>query len=815
MAAPLRTHSKIKQGKFKIATWNIQGGIQSQYDAETLCQDFESYKIDIGILQETKCGEFGYTSVAGTQLMCLESDETTPPNRRYGQGFVISKRWSTHFWGIKRISDRISVAQFRLNKTGTRKSKMCIINVYGPTSMRQAEHPEETEQYYDTLKRTVEAYKKVNYVVIVAGDFNAKLGLKQEGETIMGRYGKGTRNASGHLLANFLTSQQLYATNTTFDKAMRFRTTWSAVIQQKQIYNQIDYICVNATLITKHPHFLTDAQSHNGMTFSSDHKMVISTLDLSALYKLTRQMVTNKDTSENKNRQSYDPTPLIREDDTRNTYCNHLTQILQAENMDDKTPQEQYEIIQDAIYKAVDHIALEQKRPLWTTHKPNYFEDRLLKDWTKTIKNISKRIDESRSKKRKSKLRRERSQLKYQIRKRIRELQQLRVDEITKILETNKGNTRAFEAQRLLRKTCRKPFQIQDQEGHLSSNPQQAIPLLTEFYKNFFNQEGQENIEPFQGELPSPLEEPITIEETKEAMEKLVNGRAAGGDFMIGELLKYGAESLAPAMTKMYNDIFQQNSSIKALLSFIIIPLNKPGKAPTANNTRPISLANMIRKVLSNITLKRLTKYLDSFVSLNQRAYQKDRSTADILWSYRWLNATVQKYQQVYEIMGIDLSKAFDCIDRTKLLDVIRPHIDKSLFRLINYLLSDTTFTIRVSGQMGKITSSTIGTPQGDALSPILFIIYLDAALQEFWTEIGYPDTPDYLYCMYADDTDFISSLYADHFITQLSLPEVLKRYNLKVNLEKTEFTRLHKETVHENDTKKLGSKLSDNQEVN
>jgi hypothetical protein len=56
----------------------------------------------------------------------------------------------------------------------------------------------------------------------------------------MGRYGKGTRNASGHLLANFLTSQQLYATNTTFDKAMRFRTTWSAVIQQKQIYNQID-----------------------------------------------------------------------------------------------------------------------------------------------------------------------------------------------------------------------------------------------------------------------------------------------------------------------------------------------------------------------------------------------------------------------------------------------------------------------------------------------------------------------------------------------------------------------------------------------
>ena len=118
-------------------------------------------------------------------------------------------------------------------------------------------------------------------------------------------------------------------------------------------------------------------------------------------------------------------------------------------------------------------------------------------------------------------------------------------------------------------------------------------------------------------------------------MEKLVIRRAAGEDHMIGELLKYGAESLAPAVTKMYNDMFQQNLSITALLSFIIVPLNKPGKPHTSSNTRHISLANMVRKVLSNITLKRLTKYLDSFVSLNQRAYQKDRSAADILWSYR------------------------------------------------------------------------------------------------------------------------------------------------------------------------------------
>lgn len=162
----------------------------------------------------------------------------------------------------------------------------------------------------------------------------------------------------------------------------------------------------------------------------------------------------------------------------------------------------------------------------------------------------------------------------------------------------------------------------------------------------------------------------------------------------------------------MYNNIFSTHTNVEALLSFTIIPLNKPGKPTTADNTRPISLANIVRKTLSNIALHRLSKYLPSFVSLNQRVYQKDRSTADILWSYRWLNAAVQKYQQIYEIMGIDLSKAFDCINRSKLLNVIEPQIDSSLFRIIKYLLSNKKFTIRVAGVMGEQRKSTIGTPQ-------------------------------------------------------------------------------------------------------
>jgi hypothetical protein len=96
--------------------------------------------------------------------------------------------------GIKAITDRISLAQFQLNKTGQKRCKMCVINVYGSTSLRQQEFLEEADAYYDALHHTVTQYSKSNYIVFMAGDFNAKLGLKREYESFIGTYGKGKRS---------------------------------------------------------------------------------------------------------------------------------------------------------------------------------------------------------------------------------------------------------------------------------------------------------------------------------------------------------------------------------------------------------------------------------------------------------------------------------------------------------------------------------------------------------------------------------------------------------------------------------------------
>ena len=102
-----------------------------------------------------------------------------------------------------------------------------------------------------------------------------------------------------------------------------------------------------------------------------------------------------------------------------------------------------------------------------------------------------------------------------------------------------------------------------------------------------------------------------------------------------------------------------------------------------------------------------------------------------MLFGYRWLAAKTQRVQKSFRVLGIDMSCAFDTIRRDKLLTVLGTFVNDSELRIIRMLLADTTFEPRLTRGKGSTFATTIGTPQGDSLSPVLFVIYLEAALRD------------------------------------------------------------------------------------
>ncbi|GFR64602.1 very-long-chain enoyl-CoA reductase [Elysia marginata] len=77
------------------------------------------------------------------------------------------------------------------------------------------------------------------------------------------------------------------------------------------------------------------------------------------------------------------------------------------------------------------------------------------------------------------------------------------------------------------------------------------------------------------------------------------------------------------------------------------------------------------------------------------------------------------------------MSSAFDTIDRHLLLNILKNIIREDEQRIIRYLLSNTELSIKLKGSSKRESfKSNIGTPQGDSLSPVLFIVYLEHALK-------------------------------------------------------------------------------------
>jgi len=94
-------------------------------------------------------------------------------------------------------------------------------------------------------------------------------------------------------------------------------------------------------------------------------------------------------------------------------------------------------------------------------------------------------------------------------------------------------------------------------------------------------------------------------------------------------------------------------------------------------------------------------------------------------------------------------------VNRGRLLDVLKSNnlgtdCDRRIF---DFLLNKTKLIVRMNRQFGNWFDANVGILQGGSLSPLLFIVYLEAALKSVWQEIAY----EVQKMVYADDIDFIS----------------------------------------------------------
>ena len=80
-------------------------------------------------------------------------------------------------------------------------------------------------------------------------------------------------------------------------------------------------------------------------------------------------------------------------------------------------------------------------------------------------------------------------------------------------------------------------------------------------------------------------------------------------------------------------------------------------------------------------------------------------------------------------IFLLDMTKAFDTINREHLHRLLSYILDVDEISIMNILLKDVTLQVRNNKTKGQTFTTTLGIPQGDCLSAILFTLYLSNTL--------------------------------------------------------------------------------------
>ena len=199
------------------------------------------------------------------------------------------------------------------------------------------------------------------------------------------------------------------------------------------------------------------------------------------------------------------------------------------------------------------------------------------------------------------------------------------------------------------------------------------------------------------------------------------NNRATGPDSVRGEDLK---QESVEKLTRDFNTLIL--NSDESLTKGYLVPIEKPGKDATKLKSHcPVILLSAYRKLLSLIILELINNQIEGSLSQTQFAYRTNRSTGDIVLSHKYMiAATISKCFDKYCVV-IDMSKAFDNVDRNKLIDILRSRkIPEENITLIKKLLTNTALEVKAGKKLGEKLQTNKDVLQGDGLSPRLITVY-------------------------------------------------------------------------------------------
>jgi len=254
---------------------------------------------------------------------------------------------------------------------------------------------------------------------------------------------------------------------------------------------------------------------------------------------------------------------------------------------------------------------------------------------------------------------------------------------------------------------------------------------------------------------------PVESEEIFKLLSSLP-AKSSPMDMFPSSLLKSCADIFAPIIARLCNLSFSSGTFPACYRTASITPLlKKDGLDPDdPSNYRPISNLNSISKIIERVFLSRLLPHVNESTNFNksQSAYRRHHSTETALLKILDDVYTAAGLHKPTVLIGLDLSAAFDTIDKATLIARLEKTfgIGGCALEWIHSYLTNRSQHVRIGSSTSLPSICDFGVPQGSVLGPVLFTLYV-SPIADVISAFGIN------HHQYADDTQLYLALDPHH----------------------------------------------------
>ena len=816
--------TKNNQSKIRIGSLNCRS--LNKYKKRDIAEDMNRHNLIAIATQETKLKGKSSEYIKAKKnkkqkLIHYFSGTENAKENHYGVGILVKEETIVDFTPI---DDRICKAVITM-KDG---QKIVLFSVLAPTLKMSETTPKLVHDFYDKLDQLVKQVSNRDLLVI-AGDFNAKTGDAYEiYSKNMGKFGLGKANSNGYELLNFATKNDLILTNTKFNHNLSQRVTWespekhtkidimkitevkpgkyeirniehrevkmkitglqsgdvkchinnSRQKKSKPTKNQIDYILVR----TKQFHMITDSRSYNEFKTSTDHRLVIMSTKIKTFHPYSSKGKAKRIDFDKMNQTEY-----------QEKFHDNVQNKMRSTEKPEETQERWTRIAEISKEAAIETLGY--KEP-----KGQKSENEVIKRLSEEQLKLKNKIEGTQDQNTRVQLKRDRNVKLRQIKAELNKEEEAEIIIQVEEIEKQKDDSRRMftAARSIKRKEPKRPLLLEQKDENgaskgMTTNEEVHVKLISEFFEEMFNDPQAKKIFDVN---PVQMRNKFTTEEIKTAVKSLRKNKAPGTDEIRAEQIKYGPDEVHHEIAEILNEMAATGIKPNEITVGILTAHQKPKKkAGPLSHLQPIILLSILRKLLAICMIKRVGERVLQKIPKTQTAYQGGRSTTEQVFVFRSLaeKAISSKDYTVHAIM-MDMSRAFDTVDRNKLMLDLAIILEEDELHIMKLMIEDVQFVVRCGQNKGKPFVTNIGTPQGDCLSPILFILYLANALkndnQGLQNNINKEEEKrgDTIDEQYADDIGWVTNGPKQN-IEELkaSIPLKLEERGLLVNREKDE----------------------------